>query len=162
MNLNAAQMPGQLAELTFKGYSPVTLKFISGAGLPLAQTAPRSSRDTRPCDRVSHPQRSTTANTVRKRVDFGLGPRLVGPPRAIAAALDAAFADRSLHQLFQDSEAQEPRDKVRSEMAQARDAAGQLAAAIEAGDSDTAKSEYKVLKSSCFNCHREYRKNTRK
>ena len=77
-------------------------------------------------------------------------------------SLDSAFAARYLHQLFQDSEAQEPRDKVRPEMAQARDAAGQLAAAIEAGDSDTAKSEYKVLKSSCFNCHREYRKNTRK
>tara|TARA_B100000809_G_scaffold171632_1_gene168954 strand:+ start:212 stop:370 length:159 start_codon:yes stop_codon:yes gene_type:complete len=34
--------------------------------------------------------------------------------------------------------------------------------AIETGGRDTAKSEYKVLKSSCFNCHREYRANTRK
>jgi hypothetical protein len=162
VNLNAAQMPGQLAELMFNGYSSVTLKFISGTGLPFARTASRPSRDTRPCDHVSHPQRSTTANTVRKRVDFGLGPRLVGPPRAIAAALDYAFAARYSHQFFQDSEAQEPHDKVRPEMAQARDAAGRLPAAIEAGDSDTAKSGYKVLKSSCFNCHREYRANTRK
>ncbi|MDP7396473.1 MAG: hypothetical protein QGF67_12290 [Lentisphaeria bacterium] len=54
-------------------------------------------------------------NTVRKRVDFGLGPRLVGPPRAIAAALDAAFAERYLHQLSQGREAQEPRSKVRPE-----------------------------------------------
>jgi len=91
------------------------------------------------------------------------GPNICERIRIRSVALrDSAFAARYLHQLFQDSEAQEPRDKVRPEMAQARDAAGQLAAAIEAGDSDTAKSEYKVLKSSCFNCHREYRKNTRK
>jgi|GEM_PF-1818548 hypothetical protein len=35
-------------------------------------------------------------------------------------------------------------------------------AAIETSGRDTAKSEYKVLKSSGFNCHREYRKTTRK
>ncbi|MDP7396474.1 MAG: hypothetical protein QGF67_12285 [Lentisphaeria bacterium] len=37
---NAAQMPGQLAELTFKGYSPVAMKFISGAGLRLLPGPP--------------------------------------------------------------------------------------------------------------------------